>query len=75
MHGFSVRALACRAHVGTRWTGFSPQTRLKLAADNVQSMVIPGTGHFVAEEAPEELLAGLTAFLAPYRDGAAASAR
>ena len=42
---------------------------MKLVADDVQSVVIPGTGHFVAEEAPEEMLAALTAFLAPYRDG------
>jgi pimeloyl-ACP methyl ester carboxylesterase len=37
-------------------------------AEDVQSVVIPGTGHFVAEEAPDEMLAALTAFLAPYRD-------
>jgi pimeloyl-ACP methyl ester carboxylesterase len=42
---------------------------MKLAADDVQSLVIPGAGHWVAEEAPEELLAALTAFLAPYRAG------
>jgi pimeloyl-ACP methyl ester carboxylesterase len=41
--------------------------------DDVQSVVIPGTGHFVAEESPEELLAALTAFLAPYRDGEGAA--
>jgi pimeloyl-ACP methyl ester carboxylesterase len=46
---------------------------MKLAADDVQSMVIPGVGHWVAEEAPEELLAALTEFLAPYRDGGAAA--
>jgi pimeloyl-ACP methyl ester carboxylesterase len=40
---------------------------MKLAADNVRSLVIPGTGHWVAEEAPSEMLAALTAFLAPYR--------
>jgi pimeloyl-ACP methyl ester carboxylesterase len=40
---------------------------MKLAADDVQGLVIPGSGHFVAEEAPEALLAALTAFLAPYR--------
>jgi pimeloyl-ACP methyl ester carboxylesterase len=40
---------------------------MKLVADDVQSVVIPGCGHWVAEEAPEELLAALTAFLAPYR--------
>jgi pimeloyl-ACP methyl ester carboxylesterase len=39
---------------------------MKLVADDVQSVVIAGTGHFVAEESPEELLAALTAFLAPY---------
>jgi pimeloyl-ACP methyl ester carboxylesterase len=41
---------------------------MKLAADNVQTLVIPGCAHWVAEEAPEETLAALTAFLAPYRD-------
>jgi len=37
---------------------------MMLAADDVQSVVIPGCGHWVAEEAPEETLAALTAFLA-----------
>jgi pimeloyl-ACP methyl ester carboxylesterase len=46
---------------------------LQLVADDVQSVVIPGTGHFVAEESPDEMLAALTAFLAPYRDGSAAA--
>jgi pimeloyl-ACP methyl ester carboxylesterase len=39
-----------------------------LAAD-LQGMVIPGTGHWVAEEAPEEMLTALTVFLAAYREG------
>lgn len=39
-------------------------------ADDVQSVVIPGTGHWVAEDAPDEMLAALTGFLAPYRDSA-----
>jgi hypothetical protein len=47
---------------------------MKLVADDVQSVVIPGTGHWVAEDAPEEMLAALTAFLAPYRDGGPAAA-
>ena len=50
---------------------------MKLVADDVQSVVIPGAGHWVAEEAPDEMLAALTAFLAPYRrrgDGASARA-
>jgi alpha-beta hydrolase superfamily lysophospholipase len=48
---------------------------MKLAADNVQTVVLPDCGHFVAEEAPQEMLATLTAFLAPYRDGSAAAHR
>jgi pimeloyl-ACP methyl ester carboxylesterase len=40
-----------------------------IAADDVQTVVIPGVGHWVAETAPEEVLAALTTFLAPYRDG------
>jgi pimeloyl-ACP methyl ester carboxylesterase len=38
---------------------------MKLVADDVQGVVLAGTGHWVAEQAPEELLAALTAFLAP----------
>jgi pimeloyl-ACP methyl ester carboxylesterase len=40
---------------------------MKLVADDVQSVVLTGSGHWVAEQAPEQLLAALTAFLAPYR--------
>jgi len=42
---------------------------MQLVADNVQTVVLAGAGHWVAEQAPEELLAALTTFLAPYRDG------
>jgi pimeloyl-ACP methyl ester carboxylesterase len=38
-------------------------------ADDMQSVVIPGAGHWVAEQAPDEMLAALTPFLASYRDG------
>jgi len=50
---------------------------MKLVADDVEGLVIPDAGHFVAEEAPGEMLAALTRFLAPYRDrmGAPKSAR
>jgi pimeloyl-ACP methyl ester carboxylesterase len=41
---------------------------MKPAADDVQTVVIPGAGHWVAEQAPEEMVAALTEFLAPYRD-------
>jgi pimeloyl-ACP methyl ester carboxylesterase len=40
---------------------------MQLVADDVQTLVIPGAGHWVAEQAPKALLAALTAFLAPYR--------
>ena len=37
---------------------------MKLAADDVQTLVIPGCGHYCLEEAPGEILAALTAFAA-----------
>jgi pimeloyl-ACP methyl ester carboxylesterase len=40
---------------------------MKALADDVQGVVIPGAGHWVAEEAPEKMLSALTAFLDPYR--------
>jgi len=40
---------------------------MKLAADDVQTLVISGCAHWVPEETPEDTLAALTAFLAPYR--------
>ncbi len=39
---------------------------MKLVADDVQGLIIPDCGHWLAEEAPEQMLAALTAFLAPY---------
>jgi pimeloyl-ACP methyl ester carboxylesterase len=42
---------------------------MKPAANDVQTVVIPGAGHWVAETAPEAMLAAMTASLAPYRDG------
>ena len=41
---------------------------MKIVADDVQSAVISGTGHWVAEDAPDQMLTALTAFLTPYRD-------
>jgi pimeloyl-ACP methyl ester carboxylesterase len=41
----------------------------EVAADDVQTLVIDGSGHWVAEEATEEMLAALTEFLTPYREG------
>jgi len=48
---------------------------MKLAADDVETLVIPGCAHYPAEETPEETLAALTAFLGPYRDGTARGAQ
>jgi pimeloyl-ACP methyl ester carboxylesterase len=45
---------------------------LKPLAKDVQSVVLPGAGHWFAEQAPEEAVEALTAFLAPYREAAAA---
>ena len=42
---------------------------VKPLANDVQSAVIPGAGHWFHEQAPEETLAALAPFLAPYRDG------
>lgn len=42
--------------------------RVKAIADDVQTVVLRGAGHWVAEQAPEQMLDALTAFLAPYRD-------
>jgi pimeloyl-ACP methyl ester carboxylesterase len=42
--------------------------RMKAFGEDVQGVVISGAGHWVAEQAPEELLGELNAFLAPYRE-------
>ena len=41
---------------------------MKLVADDVKGAVLAGSGHWVAEQAPDQLLAELTDFLAPYRN-------
>ena len=56
---------------GAKGIGEGTASTMKLVADDVQSVIIPGSGHWVAEEAPEHLLEALKPFLAPYRDGAA----
>lgn len=48
--------------------GMAAET-MKLVADDVRPLVIPGVGHWLAEQAPDELVAALAEFLAPYRDG------
>jgi pimeloyl-ACP methyl ester carboxylesterase len=50
---------------GAQGIGEGAANTMKLAADDVQSVVIPGCGHYCLEEAPEEVVAALTAFLGP----------
>jgi pimeloyl-ACP methyl ester carboxylesterase len=59
---------------GAESSGVMVADTMKLIADDVQTLVIPGIGHWLAEQAPDEMVAALTAFLAPYRDGPAAAA-
>jgi pimeloyl-ACP methyl ester carboxylesterase len=55
---------------GAESSGAMAADTMKLAADDVQALVIPGVGHWLAEQAPDELVSALTGFLAPYRDAA-----
>ena len=45
---------------------------MRLVADDVQGHIIPESGHWVAEEAPDQLLAVVQPFLTPYRNAATA---
>jgi pimeloyl-ACP methyl ester carboxylesterase len=60
---------------GAESAGAMAADTMKLVADDVQTFVIPGIGHWLAEQAPDELLAALAEFLAPYREAAADNAR
>jgi pimeloyl-ACP methyl ester carboxylesterase len=55
---------------GAESAGEGPAKAMQLVADDVQGVVLAGAGHWVAEQAPDELLAAVTTFLAPYREGA-----
>ena len=55
---------------GAESSGGMVADTMKLVADDVQSLVIPDCGHWLAEQAPGAMLAALTEFLAPYRDAA-----
>jgi pimeloyl-ACP methyl ester carboxylesterase len=56
------------AIAGAESSGELVGTTMALAAENVDSLIIPNCGHYPAEEEPEAMLAALTAFLDPYRD-------
>ena len=48
---------------GAEGIGEGAANTMRLAADDVQSVVIPGSGHYCLEE----VTAALTLFLGPYR--------
>ena len=54
---------------GAEGIGEGAANTMMLAADDVQTAVIPGCGHHPAEETPNELMAALTPFLEPYKAG------
>jgi pimeloyl-ACP methyl ester carboxylesterase len=56
---------------GGKGIGEGVANTIRLVADDVESKIIPDSGHWIAEEAPEQLLAALIPFLAPYLDAAA----
>ena len=58
---------------GSESTGSRVGDAMKLTADDVQTLVID-TGHWLAEQAPEQMLAALTGFLAPYRNASSRGA-
>jgi pimeloyl-ACP methyl ester carboxylesterase len=59
---------------GAESAGAMTADTMKLVANDVQTLVLPGTGHWLAEQAPDELSAALTEFLSPYREAAANNA-
>jgi pimeloyl-ACP methyl ester carboxylesterase len=67
-------ALPVLAIGGGRTGGEGPANTMRLVADNVQGHVIPQSGHWLAEEVPDQVLAAAMPFLAPYLRSAAAQA-
>jgi pimeloyl-ACP methyl ester carboxylesterase len=53
---------------GAESVGEGAAKTMSLTGDDVRGVVLPGAGHWVAEQAPDALLAALTDFLAPYRE-------
>ena len=61
-------AMPVLAMGGAESLGAMTADTMRLTADDVQTLVIPGVGHWLAEEAPEQLVAALTEFLAPTKE-------
>jgi pimeloyl-ACP methyl ester carboxylesterase len=55
---------------GAESLGAAAAATMKLTADDVQTLVIRGIGHWLAEEAPDEMVTALTEFLSPNREAA-----
>jgi pimeloyl-ACP methyl ester carboxylesterase len=53
---------------GAESSGAMVGDTMRLTADDVQTLVIPDCGHWLAEQAPDALLAALSEFLSPYRE-------
>jgi pimeloyl-ACP methyl ester carboxylesterase len=60
---------------GAESSGAMVGDTMKLTADDVETLVIPGIGHWLAEQAPNEIVAALTRFLAPYKEAASQESR
>ncbi|MER6690629.1 alpha/beta fold hydrolase [Streptomyces minutiscleroticus] len=50
---------------GEMSVGAAVSATMKLAAEDVQTVILPECGHYPAEEAPEQMLSVLSTFLAP----------
>ena len=55
---------------GAESSGEAVAGTMKAVAEDVQGIVIPGAAHWLAEQAPDAVIAALTEFLAPYRENA-----
>jgi pimeloyl-ACP methyl ester carboxylesterase len=61
-------AMPVLAMGGEQSSGAMVEETMRLVADDVQGRVFSGVGHWLAEQAPDEMLAALTEFLGPYRE-------
>jgi pimeloyl-ACP methyl ester carboxylesterase len=66
-HRLTMPVLAIGGEESSRDT---PAKTMNAVADDVKGLVLPGAAHWLAEQAPDALVAALTEFLSPYREGA-----
>jgi pimeloyl-ACP methyl ester carboxylesterase len=52
---------------GEHAIGSGVETEMRTVAENVSGVIIPGSGHFLMDENPEQVISALAPFLAPYR--------